>query len=146
MSENNIYKPISTNPHIKDIDEYHKLYKESIDNSEAFFQKLAKENISWINDFNEVQNDGFANTKWFIGGKTNVSLNCIDRHLDENSNKTALVWEGDDPNESKQFTYKELHLQVCKFANVLKELGVKKGSRVCIYMPMIPEAAFAMLA
>ena len=146
MSENNIYKPISTNPHIKDIDEYHELYKESIDNSEAFFQKLAKENISWISDFNEVQNDGFANTKWFIGGKTNVSLNCIDRHLDENSNKTALIWEGDDPNESKQFTYKELHLEVCKFANVLKELGVKKGSRVCIYMPMIPEAAFAMLA
>ncbi len=146
MSENNIYKPISTNPHIKDIDEYHELYKESIDNSEAFFQKLAKENISWISDFNEVQNDKFANTKWFIGGKTNVSLNCIDRHLDENSNKTALIWEGDDPNESKQFTYKELHLEVCKFANVLKELGVKKGSRVCIYMPMIPEAAFAMLA
>ena len=146
MSENNIYKPISTNPHIKDIDEYHELYKESIDNPEAFFQKLAKENISWISDFNEVQNDGFANTKWFIGGKTNVSFNCIDRHLDENSNKTALIWEGDDPNESKQFTYKELHLQVCKFANVLKELGVKKGSRVCIYMPMIPEAAFAMLA
>ena len=146
MSENNIYKPISTNPHIKDIDEYHELYKESIDNSEAFFQKLAKENISWISDFNEVQNDEFVNTKWFIGGKTNVSLNCIDRHLDENSNKTALIWEGDDPNESKQFTYKELHLQVCKFANVLKELGVKKGSRVCIYMPMIPEAAFAMLA
>ena len=146
MSENNIYKPISTNPHIKDIDEYHELYKESIDNSEAFFQKLAKENISWISDFNEVQNDEFANTKWFIDGKTNVSLNCIDRHLDENSNKTALIWEGDDPNESKQFTYKELHLQVCKFANVLKELGVKKGSRVCIYMPMIPEAAFAMLA
>ena len=146
MSENNIYQPISTNPHIKDIDEYHELYKKSIDNSEAFFQKLAKENISWISDFNEVQNDGFANTKWFIDGKTNVSLNCIDRHLDENSNKTALIWEGDDPNESKQFTYKELHLQVCKFANVLKELGVKKGSRVCIYMPMIPEAAFAMLA
>ena len=84
MSENNIYKPISANPHIKDIDEYHKLYKESIDNSEAFFQKLAKENISWISDFNEVQNDKFANTKWFIGVKTNVSLNCIDRHLDEN--------------------------------------------------------------
>ena len=146
MSENNIYKPISTNPHIKDIDEYHELYKESIDNSEAFFQKLAKENISWISDFNEVQNDEFANTKWFIGGKTNVSLNCIDRHLDENSNKTALIWEGDDPNESKEFTYKELHLEVCKFANVLKELDVKKGSRVCIYMPMIPEAAFAMLA
>ena len=145
MSEN-IYKPISTNPHIKDIDEYHELYKESIDNSEAFFQKLAKENISWISDFNEVHNYGFKNTEWFIGGKTNVSLNCIDRHLDENSNKTALIWEGDDPNESKQFTYKELHLQVCKFANVLKELGVKKGSRVCIYMPMIPEAAFAMLA
>jgi len=146
MSENNIYNPISTNPHIKNIDEYYELYKESIDNSEAFFQKLANENISWINDFNKVHNGGFANTEWFAGGKTNVSLNCIDRHLDENSNKTALIWEGDDPNESKQFTYKELHIQVCKFANVLKKLGAKKGSRVCIYMPMIPEAAFAMLA
>ena len=146
MSENNIYNPISTNPHIKNIDEYYDLYKESINNSEAFFQKLAKENISWISEFNKVHNGGFANAEWFAGGKTNVSLNCIDRHLDENSNKTALIWEGDDPNESKQFTYKELHIQVCKFANVLKKLGAKKGSRVCIYMPMIPEAAFAMLA
>jgi len=146
MSENNIYNPISTNPYIKNIDEYYDLYKESINNSEAFFQKLAKENISWISDFNKVHNGGFANAEWFAGGKTNVSLNCIDRHLDENSNKTALIWEGDDPNESKQFTYKELHIQVCKFANVLKKLGAKKGSRVCIYMPMIPEAAFAMLA
>ena len=146
MSENNIYNPISTNPYIKNIDEYYDLYKESINNSEAFFQKLAKENISWISDFNKVHNGGFTNAEWFAGGKTNVSLNCIDRHLDENSNKTALIWEGDDPNESKQFTYKELHIQVCKFANVLKKLGAKKGSRVCIYMPMIPEAAFAMLA
>ena len=146
MSENNIYNPISTNPYIKNIDEYHDLYKESINNSEAFFQKLAKENISWISDFNKVHNGGFSNAEWFEGGKTNVSLNCIDRHLDENSNKTALIWEGDDPNESKQFTYKELHIQVCKFANVLKKLGAKKGSRVCIYMPMIPETAFAMLA
>ena len=146
MSENNIYNPISTNPYIKNIDEYYDLYKESINNSEAFFKKLAKENISWISDFNKVHNGGFANAEWFAGGKTNVSLNCIDRHLDENSNKTALIWEGDDPNESKQFTYKELHIQVCKFANVLKKLGAKKGSRVCIYMPMIPEAAFAMLA
>ena len=146
MSENNIYNPISTNPYIKNIDEYYDLYKESINNSEAFFKKLAKENISWISDFNKVHNGGFTNAEWFAGGKTNVSLNCIDRHLDENSNKTALIWEGDDPNESKQFTYKELHIQVCKFANVLKKLGAKKGSRVCIYMPMIPEAAFAMLA
>ena len=146
MSSDNTYDPISTNPHIKNIEEYFDLYNESINNPEEFFQRLAKENISWIEDFNKVHNSEFSNTKWFQGGKANVSLNCIDRHLDKNSEKIALIWEGDDPNESKKFTYKELHTQVCKFANILKELGVGKGSRVCIYMPMIPEAAFAMLA
>tara|TARA_B100000965_G_scaffold226306_1_gene189468 strand:- start:1214 stop:3139 length:1926 start_codon:yes stop_codon:yes gene_type:complete len=146
MSSNNIFNPLSTNPHIKNIEEYYELYNESINNPEEFFKKLAKENISWINDFTKVHNNEFSNTKWFQGGKTNVSLNCIDRHLDKHSNKVALIWEGDDPNESKKFTYKELHTEVCKFANILKELGVGKGSRVCIYMPMIPEAAFAMLA
>tara|TARA_X000000368_G_scaffold126070_1_gene99004 strand:- start:2820 stop:4745 length:1926 start_codon:yes stop_codon:yes gene_type:complete len=146
MSENKIYSPISSNPHIKNLDEYYQLYNESITNPELFFEKLAKENISWIDKFKKVHNKDFSNTKWFEGGKTNVSLNCIDRHLKENSNKIALIWEGDDPNNTKKFTYLELHKQVCKFANVLKNLQVKKGSRVCIYMPMIPEAAFAMLA
>ena len=141
-----LYSPQSINPHIKDIDEYQKLYKESIENPKEFFQTLAKENISWLRDFEEVHNNSFSNTQWFGGGQTNVSFNCIDRHLKDNANKVALIWEGDDPSDSKQLTYQQLHDEVCKFANVLKSLGVKKGSRVCIYMPMIVEAAFAMLA
>ena len=141
-----VFSPKSSNPHIKDIEEYQKLYKESIDNPKEFFKKLANENISWLKDFDEVHNDDFPNTKWFSGGQTNISFNCIDRHLESHADKTALIWEGDDPSDSKSLTYKELHDEVCKFANVLKNLGVKKGSRVCIYMPMIVEAAFAMLA
>ena len=141
-----LYSPKSINPYINDIDEFKKLYKESIENPKEFFETLAKENISWLKDFEEVHNNSFSSTKWFSGGQTNVSFNCIDRHLKDNANKVALIWEGDNPSESKKLTYQELHDEVCKFANVLKELGVKKGSRVCIYMPMIIEASFAMLA
>ena len=141
-----LYSPKSINPYINDIDEFKKLYKESIENPKKFFETLAKENISWLKDFEEVRNNSFSSTKWFSGGQTNVSFNCIDRHLKDNANKVALIWEGDNPSESKKLTYQELHDEVCKFANVLKELGVKKGSRVCIYMPMIIEASFAMLA
>ena len=140
------YNPLSENPHIKNIEEYEKLYKESIENPEKFFQTLALENISWIENFDKVHNKKFANTKWFEGGKTNISLNCIDRHLEDSAEKIALIWEGDDPNESKKFTFRELHIEVCKFSNVLKSIGISKGSKVCLYMPMIPEAAFAMLA
>ena len=136
----------SVNPHIRDFDEYKKLYDESIKNPQGFFKKIAKENLSWIKDFNEVHNNEFAETKWFYDGKINVSENCIDRHLENYSEKVALIWEGDEPGDSKKYTFKELHEEVCKFANVLKDLKVSKGSRVCIYMPMIPEAAFAMLA
>ena len=145
MSQN-LYPPKTTNPYIEDIEQYHRLYKESLENPKEFFNKLADENISWLKDFDEVHNESFSNTKWFEGGKTNVSLNCIDRHLKNNATKTALIWEGDDPSDSKKLSYQELHDEVCKFANVLKKLGVEKGSRVCIYMPMIVEAAFAMLA
>ena len=145
MSQN-LYPPKTTNPYIEDIEQYHRLYKESLENPKEFFNKLANENISWFKDFDEVHNESFANTKWFEGGKTNVSFNCIDRHLKNNATKTALIWEGDDPSDSKKLSYQELHDEVCKFANVLKKLGVEKGSRVCIYMPMIVEAAFAMLA
>ena len=141
-----LYSPKSINPYINDIDEFKKLYKESIENPKKFFETLASENISWLKDFEEVHNNSFSSTKWFSGGQTNVSFNCIDRHLKDNANKVALIWEGDNPSESKKLTYQELHDEVCKFANVLKELGVKKGSRVCIYMPMIIEASFAMLA
>ena len=141
-----IYSPKSSNPHLENIDEYKKLYKESIEHPKKFFSNLANENISWLRDFDEVHNDDFPNTKWFGGGQTNVSFNCIDRHLKNNANKVALIWEGDDPLDSMSLTYQQLHDEVCKFSNVLKNLGVKKGSRVCIYMPMIVEAAFAMLA
>jgi len=141
-----LYKPFTLNPHIKDMNEYRVLYEESINNPKKFFEKQAKENISWLKDFVSVHNDSLEETEWFAGGKINVSHNCIDRHLEKNASKTALIWEGDDPSESKKLTYQELHDEVCKFSNVLKNLGVKKGSRVCIYMPMIVEAAFAMLA
>ena len=141
-----IYSPKSSNPHLENIDEYKKLYKESIEHPKKFFSNLANENISWFKDFDEVHNDDFPNTKWFSGGQTNVSFNCIDRHLKNNANKVALIWEGDDPSDSISLTYQQLHDEVCKFSNVLKNLGVRKGSRVCIYMPMIVEAAFAMLA
>jgi len=107
---------------------------------------MATENLSWIKDFDEVHNSKFANTEWFKNGKINVSENCLDRHLEDRSEKTALIWEGDEPGDSKSYSFKELHEEVCKFSNVLKNLEITKGSRVCIYMPMIPEAAFAMLA
>ena len=145
MSEK-IINPISKNPHIKDINEYLDLYEKSIKDPESFFNNLAMNNLSWIKDFDSPHNNEFADAKWFEGGKINVSHNCIDRHLDKISEKVALIWQGDNPSESKKFTFQQLHTEVCIFSNVLKSLNVKKGSRVCIYMPMIPEAAFAMLA
>ena len=142
-----IYEPKhSSNPFIKDFDEYQELYKQSIEDPALFFKELAKENLSWIEDFKTTHNNEFSDAKWFEGGKTNISVNCIDRHLANDANKIALIWEGDDPADSRELTYQELHNEVCKFANVLKSLGVEKGSRVCIYMPMIVETAFAMLA
>ena len=145
MAENLIAAHAS-NPHLKSFDEYKKLYDQSIENPKEFFKKMANENLSWINGFTEVHNNKFANAKWFADGKINVSENCIDRHLKNRSEKKALIWEGDEPGNSKSFTFQELHEEVCRFSNVLKNLKVSKGSRVCIYMPMIPEAAFAMLA
>ena len=143
-----IYNPQSnsSNPYIKDMDEYKDLYNQSITNPSKFFGDLARNDLEWIENFDQVHNDEFSNAKWFEGGKTNVSLNCIDRHLDKHADKTALIWEGDDPKDSRELTYQELHDEVCKFSNTLKNLGVVKGARVCIYMPMIVEAAFAMLA
>ena len=146
--EDKIYKPQNniTNPYIKDFDEYKSMYEESIINPEKFFGDIANKDLLWMEPFTEVHNGDFANTRWFNGGKLNLSVNCIDRHLEKNADKIALIWEGDNPNESTSITYQELHDEVCKLANALKKIGISKGSRVCIYMPMILEASYAMLA
>ena len=129
-------------------DEYEKLYKESLSNSEEFWSKQAKEYLEWISPWQQTCESDLnkGEVSWFIDGKINASQNCIDRHLNKRANQVAIIWEGDDPSISKLITYQELHESVCRFANALKERGVKKGDRVCIYMPMIPEAAYAMLA
>ena len=127
---------------------YEKLYDESIANPDEFWAKQARLNLDWISEWETVSESNFAEGKvsWFKGAKINTTINCIDRHLENNGNKTAIIWEGDNPDESKNISYLELHEQVCRLSNSLKERGVKKGDRVCIYMPMIPEAAYAMLA
>ena len=119
-------KPISENPHLKDFQEYKALYKESVENPDIFFKNLAQENITWIKDFDTTHNGEFSNTKWFEGGKTNVSMNCLDRHLQNSGNKVALIWEGDNSNETKQFTFKELFEEVCKFRKCSKITRNKK--------------------
>ncbi|WP_265516268.1 acetate--CoA ligase [Nitratireductor luteus] len=131
-----------------DKDTYEKWYKDSIEDPEAFWSEHGKR-IDWFTPFTKVKNTSFegdVSIKWFEDGTTNASYNCIDRHLEERGNQTAILWEGDDPAEDKKITYRELHERVCRLANVMKSNGVKKGDRVTIYMPMIPEAAYAMLA
>ena len=148
MTKEKIYSPKSQakNPHLNSMEEFQSMYEQSIDDPNLFFSELAKDNLSWSKGFDKTHNGKFSDTGWFEGGELNVSYNCIDRHLKENATKTAIIWEGDEVGNSKQITFQELHDEVCRFANVLKNLGVKKGSRVCIYMPMIPEVAFAMFA
>ena len=130
-------------------DKYEEAYKFALDNPEAFWEKEGKR-INWINPYTKVKDVTWSNKdvniKWFYDGTLNASYNCIDRHLLDKSDQIAIIWEGDDPNESKKITYKELHQKVSKFANMMKHFGVQKGDRVTIYMPMIPEAAYAMLA
>ncbi|MGK0498647.1 MAG: acetyl-CoA synthetase [Oceanicoccus sp.] len=131
-----------------DAQRYQEMYQQSVDKPEQFWAQQAEQFLSWDQPWSAVSKYDFhkAEAAWFIDGKLNVSTNCIDRHLPERSAQTALIWEGDNPNDSKTISYQELHRQVCKLANVLRARGVKKGDRVCIYMPMIPEAAYAMLA
>ena len=130
-------------------DKYEEAYNFALDNPEAFWEKEGKR-INWINPYTKIKDVTWSNKdvniKWFYDGTLNASYNCIDRHLLDKSDQIAIIWEGDDPNESKKITYKELHKKVSKFANMMKHFGVQKGDRVTIYMPMIPEAAFAMLA
>jgi acetyl-CoA synthetase len=128
---------------------YLELYAWSVADPDSFWAEQARR-IDWIEPFTRVKNTSFrpdsVSIKWFADGTTNVAQNCIDRHLSRLSNHTAIIWEGDDPKDSKHITYQDLHDEVCRFANVLKARGVKKGDTVTIYLPMIPEAAYAMLA
>ena len=128
--------------------EFQVLYKQSVENPDEFWSSQAEFYLDWDKKWEEVKNTNIEKGEiaWFSGGKLNASVNCIDRHLPKDKNKIAFIWEGDDPEESKNITYQDLHDEVCKFSNVLKARGVKKGDRVCIYMPMIPEATYAMLA
>ena len=128
---------------------YKAMYQRSVEDPEAFWGEHGKR-IDWIKPYSKVKSTTYGppevSIKWYEDGTLNVSANCIDRHLNSRGDQIALIWEGDDPTEQDTITYRQLHERVCKFANVLKDLGVKKGDRVTIYLPMIPEAAYAMLA
>ncbi|MCK1565384.1 AMP-binding protein, partial [Bradyrhizobium sp. 173] len=128
---------------------YKDMYARSISDPNGFWAEQAKR-IDWMHAPTRIENVSFApgniSIKWFEDGVLNVAHNCIDRHLHNRANQTAIIWEGDDPSQSRHITYKELHDEVCRMANILRTRNVKKGDRVTIYLPMIPEAAYAMLA
>jgi len=150
MSEEKIYpvkKEIAESAHIT-AETYQTLYQQSITDPDKFWSEQAKQFLDWSKPWDTTLSFDYpkGEINWFKGGKLNVSVNCLDRHLASRGDQTAIIWEGDNPDNDKKITYKELHQQVCKFANVLKSQGVKKGDRVCIYLPMIAEAATVILA
>src|SRR5437773_5488972 len=155
LREERVFPPpreFSKRAEIKSLAQYRKLYPESIRSPEKFWGRAAKSELHWFKPFTKVLQWKEPYAKWFIGGRLNVSYNCLDRHLGTPAaNKAALIWEGEPagpgkPGEERTFTYKQLHHDVCQFANVLKRNGIQKGDRVLIYLPMVPEAAIAMLA
>ena len=150
MSEVKIYpvpNALASAAHIG-AEQYSGMYARSINEPEAFWAEQAEQFVSWFKKWDKVQQWDYetVDVKWFTGAKLNVSYNCLDRHLETRGDDIAIIWEGDDPDIDKKITYRELHREVCRFANVLKARGVGKGDRVSIYMPMIPEATVAMLA
>jgi acetyl-CoA synthetase len=150
MSENKIYpvkQEIAASSH-NNAENYLRMYQYSIDKPEEFWAEQAKKILEWSKPWDTVMNCDFQTgyIRWFEGGTLNVSVNCIDRHLELRGDQVAIIWEGDNPSQDKKITYRQLHKEVCKFANVLKSQGVKKGDCVCIYLPMISEAATVMLA
>ena len=148
--DHKIYSPSAdwtVNAHINSLDKYNEMYNKSIEDPDSFWSDIAKR-ITWYKPWEKVRDFNFQNgeIKWFENGKLNVSYNCLDRHVESgNGEKTAIIWEGNDPSEDKHFTYNKLLEKVKKFSNVLKDLGIEKGDRVCIYMQMVPELAIAML-
>lgn len=149
LQENRLFPPtpeFSDQAHIKSLEDYKQLYEKAKANPEAFWAELAETELHWFQKWDQVLDWQPPFAKWFVNGKINISYNCLDRHLTTwRKNKAALIWEGE-PGDSRTLTYFELHREVCLMANVLKQLGVQKGDRIGIYMPMIPEAAIAMLA
>ena len=142
--------PISATAKIGKIGEqdYFRMYRESLADPERFWGEQGRR-LDWIKPYSKAMNASFTGDvaiRWYEDGTLNASYNCLDRHLAARGDQTAILWEGDDPGEDRRITYRELHDSVCRFANVLKEQGVRKGDRVTIYLPMIPEAAVAMLA
>ena len=153
MSDNTIslIKPpanVVSKSYFSSYEKYMELYKKSIMSPDDFWKEQAEKHLTWIQPFTSVSSGSFeaGNISWFKDGKLNVSVQCIDRHLETRSEQTAILWEGDEPSDIKRISYQELHDKVCQLANVLKKHGIKKGDRVALYMPMIPEAAYAMLA
>ncbi|MFY9976432.1 MAG: acetate--CoA ligase [Chromatiaceae bacterium] len=152
MSEEKLYQvppALAVKAHI-DADRYATLYQSSMENPDGFWSEQASQFVTWFKPWDSVLDWSYGaedlHIAWFKGGKLNVSYNCLDRHLESRGDQVAIIWEGDNPAEDRKITYRELHAEVSRFANVLKSKGVKKGDRVCIYLPMIPEAAVAMLA
>ncbi|MCK9564378.1 MAG: AMP-binding protein, partial [Bacteroidales bacterium] len=127
---------------------YRELYQRSVEQPEQFWAEQAETFLTWDKPWDKVVEADMAagDVAWFIGGKLNVAVNCIDRHLPRRGDQTALIWEGDNPGEALRISYRELHENVSRLGNVLRQRGVKKGDRVCLYLPMIPEAVYAMLA
>jgi len=138
--------------YINSMEQYKALWKRSVEEPEKFWSEIADEYVTWFKKWDKVEDYNFdlrkgpIYVKYFTGAKLNVSYNCLDRHLDKRGDQVAIQWEGNEPTEQKAYTYKELYTAVCKFANALKSIGVKKGDRVCLYLPMIPELAISMLA
>ncbi|MDX1655297.1 MAG: acetate--CoA ligase, partial [Candidatus Competibacteraceae bacterium] len=152
MSEVKVYPVPSDMAQQAWIDEqkYQEMYRRSVDDPDGFWGEQAEQFLTWSKKWDKVQDWSYLeedlHIRWFEGGRLNVSYNCLDRHLETKGDQTAIIFEGDDPNDAREITYRQLHEEVCKFANALKELGVGRGDRVCIYLPMIPEVAVAMLA
>ena len=153
MSEELYYPPesVSSKAHIGSMEQYREMYERSVNSPDEFWAEQA-ENFCWFKRWDQVRSynydvtQGDIKIEWFKGGQCNITSNCLDRHLETRGDQTAILWEGNEPGENKSLTYTELHLEVCKFANVLKSHGVKKGDRISIYMPMVIELSIAMLA
>ncbi len=142
-----VFESIAQNTHLTK-SEYQQMYARSLADPEGFWAEQARAHLDWFRPFDSVSDFDFntAEIMWFEGGKLNVSVNCIDRHLSARADQTAIIWEGDDPGQSQRISYQKLHDEVCQLANAMREKGIEKGDRVCLYMPMIPQAIYAMLA